>query len=147
MEIREFQKSDTVGCLALFDSHGGQAFQLTERTEFENYLALPQGPYYVAEFEGSIVACGGFCIQNDAARLTWGMVTKDLTGKGIGKLLLLYRLREISKAGISKISLDTSQHSAGFFEKFGFRIVSRETDGYGDGLHKLEMVKKMEVCA
>ncbi len=38
-----------------------------------------------------------------------------------------------------EVVLDTSQHSRGFFERFGFQQVARHRDGYGPGLDRCEM--------
>ncbi len=37
------------------------------------------------------------------------------------------------------IRLDTSQHTTGFYEKFGFEIIQIIENGYGPNLHKCEM--------
>jgi GNAT superfamily N-acetyltransferase len=147
VEIRAFQAADIADCLALFDSDAGESFSPAERGAFAQFLTSLPGPYFVAEHEGQIVGCGGFARDDRGMRLTWGMVRPDFRGHGIGKLLLMYRLREIGKLGAFQVGLDTSQKTAGFFEKFGFRPVSVEADGYGPGLDKIGMVKKMEVCA
>ena len=42
-----------------------------------------------------------------------------------------------------KISLDTSQHSYLFYEKFGFKMVDIEHDGYEKGMHKYYMIHNL----
>jgi len=60
----------------------------------------------------------------------------------LGRYLLLFRLREITKAGgIQMVHLDAPQHSAQFYEKQGFKVT-----GIASGLDRVEMVMKLAVC-
>lgn len=148
MEIRSYTPSDREACLAVFDSNIPGYFLANERAMFAKFLDELDSPYFVADHDGAVVACGGFAdVDGTATRLTWGMVRRDLHRNGVGKLLLFYRLRRIGDLNKPAVSLDTSQHTRAFFEKFGFRVVSIQQDGYGPGLDKIEMVKRLVVCA
>lgn len=95
------------------------------------------------EHEGVIVGCGGYAIeeQNALGRLVWGMVRSDSQKLGLGRYLLLFRLREITKAGgIRMVHLDTPQHSAQFYEKQGFKAIGIVKDD------RVEMMMKLAVC-
>lgn len=101
------------------------------------------------EQESAIVGCGGFFITEDIslARLVWGMVRRDWLRQGLGRFLLLFRLREIAKAGgVQMIRLETSQHSAPFFESQGFKVVRVTKDGTAEGLDRVELTMKLTVC-
>ena len=75
------------------------------------------------------------------ATLSWGMVDRNYHRNGIGTQLTNYRLNLLQSYKLDlKISLDTSQHSYLFYEKFGFKIVDIENDGYEKGMHKYNMV-------
>ena len=145
MEVRPYSPNDLAACLRLFDSNRPSYFTAEERGRFETFLAPPPGNYYVLENDGDLLGCGGFAVEPEAGlvSLTWGMVRQDLHRKGLGKFLLFYRLREIGKLpGISMVRLETSQPTAGFFEKAGgFRVVTHEPDG------RVTMVKKLVVCS
>ena len=79
--------------------------------------------------------------------MAWGMVGREWHRNGLGRLLLLYRVREIGKVGgVQRVSLDTSQHSAPFFEKQGFKVARVEKDAYAPGLDRIEMSMKLTVC-
>ena len=72
------------------------AFHPGNVPEFAEFLAKPNGPYFVMEHEGSIAGCGGYFITGESAvaRLVWGMVRRELQRHGLGRFLLLFRLRD-----------------------------------------------------
>lgn len=145
MDLRLYTPADRDACLAIFDSNTPAYFAPAERDEYAAFLAAPPGEYYVAEHDGAVIGCGGFALNAPApARLTWGMVHRDWQGKGVGRLLLLYRLRQLSRVapGAEFVALATTPAAQGFYEKLGFRAVS--TDSRADGL--VEMVKRLAVC-
>lgn len=63
--------------------------------------------------------------------------------KGIGKLLTQYRLEIMKNCYPNKTYvLETSQHTAAFYEKNGFHTIAIVQDGFGKGIDKCFM--KME---
>lgn len=127
MEIRPFTAADREGCLTVCDSIGGDRVALEK--------ALGEIPFFVAEHEGAIIGCGGFAVDGSTAHLLHGMVHRDWQRQGLGRFLLFYRMREISKAGaVVMVIAAPPEGAAGFFEKQGFR---RE-----QGV----LVKKLTVC-
>jgi ribosomal protein S18 acetylase RimI-like enzyme len=148
MDLRPYSPADRDGCLAVFDSNTPQYFKAHERADFEKFLDRPDCSYLVMEHDGAICGCGGYSVADDkAARLVWGMVRRDLQRQGLGRFLLMYRLRELTKtSGVEMVSLDTSQHTAPFFERQGFKIMRIAKNGYADGLDRVEMVKRLSVC-
>jgi N-acetylglutamate synthase-like GNAT family acetyltransferase len=142
MDVRSYLSSDRDGCLGVFDSNSPDFFQPGERREFEEFLDGSNGSYLVMEHEGTIAGCGGYFIteQRAVARLVWGMVRRELQRQGLGRLLLLFRLREITKAGdVERVVLDAPQRSAAFFQGQGFKLVAGGPD-------RVEMVMKLAVC-
>ena len=78
-------------------------------------------------------------------RMCWGMVKRSFHKQNYGKYLLLKRMEAICQLPqVEKISMDTSQHSKGFFEKLGFTVTEVEQDGYFPGLHRHELELKLE---
>jgi GNAT superfamily N-acetyltransferase len=130
MDIRPYVASDRNACLSIFDSN----FEAGQRPEFERFLDRPEGPYFVMEHEGATVGCGGYA----GASLVRGMIRRDFQRLGLGRFLLMYRLRKLE--GIQMVRLETPRSAVPFFEKQGFRAVRDGSDG-------VEMVKKMNVCA
>ena len=96
-----------------------------------------------------IAGCGGYFLTEDKAlaRLVWGIVRRDWHRQGLGRFLLLFRLREITKVGgVQMVRLETSQHSAPFFESQGFKVVRVAKDEYAAALDRVEMTMKLTVC-
>ena len=142
MDVRPYLSSDRDGCLAVFDSNSPDFFRSEDRREFEEFLNRPDGSYFVMEHDGAIAGCGGYFITGEraVARLVWGMVRRELQRQGLGRFLLLFRLREITKAGgVERVRLDALQHSAAFFQRQGFKLVAGGPD-------RVEMVMKLAVC-
>ncbi|WP_102128138.1 GNAT family N-acetyltransferase [Deinococcus planocerae] len=147
--IRPFTPTDRAACLALFDSNVPEFFLPPERAEFELWLDKPfdsgeYGEYFVLEDEGRVVACGGVWLDPQhperPAGFSWGMVARDAHRRGHGSVLLRFRLERLRELGAREVHLDTSQHTAPFYARFGFREVRRVPDGYGPGLDRVDMV-------
>ena len=150
MDLQPYLPDNRESCLAVFDSNTPRYFDLAEREEFESFLNQPNCSYFVMKHNDQIVGCGGYVIAEEGklARLVWGMVRSDLHKNGLGRFLLMFRLREIAKHdGIQAVRLSTSQHAALFFEKQGFKVMGVIENGYAPGLNRIEMVKKLIVCA
>lgn len=83
------------------------------------------------------MACGGYALTPGSATadLCWGMVHRDRRGQGIGRRLLIERIdRARVDAAVSAVALNTSQHTRGFYERFGFVTERVVPDGYAPGL-------------
>jgi N-acetylglutamate synthase-like GNAT family acetyltransferase len=149
MDIRRYLPADRDACLAVFDSNTPKFFRSHERRDFEEFLDGPGCSYFVMEHDAAIVGCGGYFVTEEKtlARLVWGMVRHDLQRQGLGRFLLLFRLREIAKAGgVQMVCLDTSQNTAVFFESQGFKVRRVTKDGYAARLDRVEMAMKLTVC-
>lgn len=149
MDLRPYAAADRGACLAVFDTNAPGAFDLAERPKFAAFLEGLTNPYVVMEHDGAVVGCGGYRIdaEHKMALLRWGMIRRDVQKMGLGRLLLLYRIREISKAASAeRVRLATAPPAARFFEKQGFKIVEVVKDGYAPGLDRVEMQMKLAVC-
>ncbi|MGE5176201.1 MAG: GNAT family N-acetyltransferase, partial [Hyphomicrobiales bacterium] len=117
---------------------------------FEEFLANPHGRYAVVQDGGRLVGCGGYVTGREGknARLVWGMIAPDCHGRGLGRLLALTRLRWIAALeGVERVSLDTSQKTAGFYLLFGFGPAKVVHDGYGPGLDRVDMELALDANA
>ena len=145
---RLFVPADTAACLALFDSNVPLFFLPSEQLDFEAYLRDP-GAYWVMEQESEVVACGGVwqapSRPERPAGLAWGMVRRDLHRSGLGSLLLHHRLAALRDLGAAECWIDTSQHSAPFLARHGFREVRRTQDFYGAGMDEVVMVNDLSL--
>ena len=154
-------------CVAIFESNVPEFVTKLERGQFAGFVDERICPYFVVKAtgepglqssetgspgsepglpgDGVVIACGGYHLGQDGARLCWGLVQRDLHHRGIGRFLLRSRLIRIyDECGDTVVTMDTSQLTSAFFERFGFRVVDRAEHGYGIESHKLEMELKLD---
>jgi predicted GNAT family N-acyltransferase len=142
MLIRYYATADRSSCLAVFDSNMPTYFDKSERAEFADFLSAPDAEYFVAESKGTVVACGGYVCGSDVteATLCWGMVHSAQHRASIGSTLLAWRLERLfSVAHVQVVKIETSQHTASFYSKFGFLTQHIHADGFGVGIDRVEM--------
>jgi predicted GNAT family N-acyltransferase len=128
-------------CLLVFKSNMPKYFLQEELNDFDKWLdeETSNGRYFVCLQENQVVACGGYFYDDDRqkAGLSWGMVNETLHGTGIGTQLTKFRIQEM-KATFPEATymIDTSQHTAPFYEKMGFVNKEITPNGFGEGMHK-----------
>ena len=99
---------------------------------------------HVATDVGTRTFCRTGPMPVQLADLCWGMVSQSHHRIRLGEFLLFGRLyRIISETTADRIRLATSQHTDGFFQKYGFSVESREADGFVEGLDKVEMLLEL----
>ena len=54
--------------------------------------------------------------------------------------MMLAVLQEANDNGVERVLIAASQHSGPFFAKFGAEQLDFIKDGWGDGMHKLDMI-------
>lgn len=138
-------------CIQLFVSNMPDFFAPSELADYGDFLdKLVQGGdrsegalyYYVGMVNDSPCACGGIGVSPDGlnARMVWGMVRRDRHRKGIGREFLGFRIKRIRELfPYASISLDTTQHSFGFFEKHGFEVTKVTPDYYAPAMDRYDM--------
>ncbi|RJF93926.1 GNAT family N-acetyltransferase [Sphingomonas cavernae] len=146
--IRGYRAEDRAMCLTLFDGNVPEYFHVSERADFEAFLDDLPERYLVVEDRGTIVGCGGFAIipEKRLAEFCWGMVARDRHRAGFGRMLAEERIARIAATGAADtISLETTQHSAGFFERLGFRTQSIRPAGFAPGMDLYLMTRAVVV--
>lgn len=144
--LRPYLPADRVICLDIFDSNTPRFFDPSERDKFARFLLDPVGSYFVVEREGRVLACGGYLVLADPsmAELTWGMVSGNQHGNGLGRFLVLSRLdlmRELPH--VSHAYINTSQLVQGFYAGLGFSLTRLKRDGHGVGIDSVELTLKL----
>ncbi|WP_218647408.1 GNAT family N-acetyltransferase [Sphingobium lactosutens] len=129
----------------MFDGNVPVFFAASERQDFVRFLEQDaiNSSYLVIERNGRVVACGGLAFEKDGktASLCWGMVDRGLQKTGLGNALTQARLTvAAAKPGVIQIRLDTSQHTQGFYARFGFQTERITQEGYGPGLDRWDML-------
>ncbi|KAA8702821.1 GNAT family N-acetyltransferase [Pseudomonas cannabina] len=140
--LRPYTLADRDRCLDIFNTNVPRYFDPAEREQFASFLMAPLGHYFVVERDGEVVACGGYLVLSDpsVAELTWGMVSSDRHGSGLGRFLTEARL-DVMRAlpGVTRAYINTSQRVQGFYSNLGFAVVSVEADGHGCGIDSVRM--------
>jgi len=144
-QFRLYTPDDRPACVALFAANTPHWFAAHEQEQYESFLDDDPGQYFLMLENGNIIGAGG--IEIEAARstgwLTWGMVVSTRHGEGLGKSLLEYRLEQLrADSRVARVCIDSSQHTAPFYEKYGFTTQRIIPDGYAKGLHRHEMELK-----
>ncbi|CAN5341851.1 GNAT family N-acetyltransferase [soil metagenome] len=141
MNIRPYESTDLEKVLVLFRSNIPKYFGPVEEPGLRDFLTDHTEYYYVIEINGEIVGAGGIGLNDDdSVSLCWGMVHHDHLGTGLGKVLTEYRIgrsREIF--GAKSLVTSTSQHTEGFYKKFGFVTFEHTPDGFGRGIDICKM--------
>lgn len=128
-------------CLLIFKSNMPKYFLLEEYNDFDKWLdekAL-NNRYFVYLQDNQVVACGGYFYDGNRkkAGLSWGMVHAGLHGTGIGTQLTAFRIQKMKEAFTGSIyMIDTSQHTAPFYQKMGFVTKEVTPNGFGEGLDR-----------
>lgn len=142
MEIRDYSPADLEGVVAVFRSNIPKYFAATEESGLRDFLNNLSGSYFVLEVDGTVVGAGGFAPNSDerSVSLCWGMIRSDHLGRGLGSEITRFRINAArEKYGGIPLVISTSQHTAGFYEKFGFSLLDRVADGFGQGLDICKM--------
>jgi ribosomal protein S18 acetylase RimI-like enzyme len=143
MEIRAYRNEDLEAVVAIFRSNIPKYFTPAEEAGLYEFLDGYAEDYYVIEVSGEVVGSGGIALnelESPTVSLCWGMVHRDHLGTGLGRNLTEFRIKySREKYGDVPLTIGTSQHTQGFYEKFGFRLTEYEKDGYGPGIDTCKM--------
>jgi predicted GNAT family N-acyltransferase len=144
MNLRPYEHRDLDAVVAIFRSNIPKYFGHEEEPGLHEFLGTDRADnYYVIEMDNEVVGAGGIAfndIDSPTVSLCWGMVREDFLGTGLGKELTRFRI-ELARdkyPGLP-ITIGTSQHTRGFYEKFGFRLVQHTPNGFGPGIDNCRM--------
>ncbi|AZA84390.1 GNAT family N-acetyltransferase [Chryseobacterium lactis] len=144
MKIINYTRIFRKDCIEIFRSNLPKFFALEELPLFENFLdQYTEENYFVVKTDDKVIGCGGFFLdtKHNTAGLSWGMVHADYHAKGIGKAFTQYRIDLLKKTYPSlPYKIETSQHTAEFYKKNGFRTVEIVPDGFSKGIDKYIMI-------
>ena len=143
MRIEPYQKEHFKTCMQIIQSNTPKYILPVEHLDYRNFLSRKHKKYFVFLKNNVLVACGGYGFNKTKtqAGLSWGLVHRRYHKQGYGSHLIKFRLHHVKSIYPDiEIHLGTSQHTYGFFEKFGFKIKKITKNGYGKGLNKYDMI-------
>lgn len=141
LQFRNYRPEDLDAVVEIFRSNIPKYFGPIEEPGLREFLSGRSEHYYVLEIAGKIVGAGGIDLNADrSVSLCWGMVHNDHLGTGLGKALTDYRIaRSREVFGDLPLVIATSQHTEGFYRKYGFVTVEHTPDGFGPGIDICKM--------
>ncbi len=141
--IRDYRPSDLEAVVGIFRSNIPKYFGPHEESGLRSYLSEFPHDYFIVEIDTCVVGSGGFALNKgdeQTVSLCWGMIRSDHLGTGLGKILTETRIARIrERFPEAPIVISTSQHTQGFYEKFGFVLTGHLHDGFGPGIDICEM--------
>lgn len=149
MKIRPYTEKDRTACLEILDGNTPEFFVASDHDALGGFLSHLPGPYFVGEEHEEVVACGGWALDSaKVALLTWGMVRRAQHGRGLGRMLLRFRLDAIkTDTRANVVRIHTVQLVQGFFAKEGFVAIDTVPNGFGPGLDRVTMELRLRTAA
>lgn len=137
--FRAYTPEDAEACLALFDANCPRFFAPGERADYAAYLDRVSA-YRMCLTDG--VVSGAFGVApglSGRAHLNWILIDPASQGMGIGRAMMRVAIDEARALGAGILDIAASQHSAPFFARFGARELAHMPDGWGPGMHRIDM--------
>lgn len=141
--IRAYTISDKEAVLELLRLNTPAFFAPEEKADLIFYLDNEIEFYFVMEADNTVVGCGGFNFSGDSTRgkISWDILHPDFQGKGLGSLLLKYRIEKLKEfKDLKKITVRTSQLAYTFYERSGFQLLEKIENYWAPGfdLYRME---------
>ena len=125
----------------MFDLNCPAFFAPDEREDYAGFLAGAPATYEVCVSDGRVLGAFGVTAGGSGnARVNWILLDPAVKGTGIGAAMMQRAIGLARDAGATRLDIAASHVSEPFFAKFGARTVSRHTDGWGEGMHRHDMV-------
>lgn len=141
--FRAYEARDRSACLELFDANCPDSFAPNEREEYADFLDSEAAEYEICVWgEGGgerVVGAFGLLGDDGTVRLRWIMVDPARQGSGLGSAIMSRVIDAGRERGEASLSIAASHRSAPFFSKFGAVVVRRTEDGWGPGMHRVDM--------
>ncbi|MEP7347534.1 MAG: GNAT family N-acetyltransferase [Gemmatimonadaceae bacterium] len=140
--FRAYRPPDDVECLALFDENCPAFFAPNERDDYQAFLREDLSRYEVCVIDDHVVGAFGVFLEAKGLALRWILLSPNVQGKGIGSAIMSRVLEVVRGHGGAVLHIAASHKSAPFFAKFGAQEVATTPDGFGPGMHRVDMVLK-----
>lgn len=139
--MRPYSPADRDACLALFDANCPEFFAANERADYEAFLdAMPDGYEVSALADGAIAGAYGLIARAPGvASLNWILVDPRSQRQGTGSAMMRRAAELAATKGVTLITIAASHKSAPFFARFGAVPLQETPDGWGPGMHRIDM--------
>ena len=137
--FRRYTNRDADACLAIFDANCPDYFAPNERADFAAFLAGHPEGYELCLLNGTPVGAYGLSVQNRVGTLNWILIAPSAHGAGVGSAIMRRVLKRGEAHDLSCVKIAASHKSKGFFSKFAARTLTTVEDGWGPGMHRVDM--------
>ena len=138
--FRTYSPRDREICLAIFDANCPEFFAPNERADYEIFLDLEPAGYELFLSDGDIVGAYGLIGEESKCRsLNWILLSRQAQGLGLGSILIERAISLAKKAKLACINIAASHLSANFFAKYGAVSICKLKNGWGPGMHRIDM--------
>ncbi|MFT7686710.1 MAG: hypothetical protein ACI9FB_002056 [Candidatus Azotimanducaceae bacterium] len=140
ISFRPYTPFDKPVCLALFDKNCPAFFAPNERLDYTSFLDANRRKYELCLVEGEIVGAFGLIGRGlQRKSLHWILLSPNSHGMGIGSSIM-DRVSTLARTSeVRLITIAASHKSAPFFARFGAIEVSTIENGWGPGMHRVDM--------
>ncbi|EAQ99123.1 GNAT family N-acetyltransferase [Congregibacter litoralis] len=142
--LRPCRRSDREACLALFDANCPAFFAPNEREDYVLFLDESPESYQVATAAGRVIGAYGVFRRGERVAINWILLAPDAQGMGLGALFMERAVEEARALGGKVLNIAASHLSAPFFQRFGALERGRVTNGWGPGMHRVDMALMIE---
>jgi GNAT superfamily N-acetyltransferase len=141
VEFAGYSLEHREACLAVFDENCPEFFAPNERADYTDFLDRVGADYRVCRRDGLVV--GAFGLMQGAAageaHLNWILLSPSAQGAGLGRAIMGEVAAIAASRGVTRVAIAASHRSAPFFARFGARELVRTEDGWGPGMHRVDM--------
>jgi GNAT superfamily N-acetyltransferase len=144
ISFRCYAANDKDACLRLFDENCPAFFSPNERADYAQFLDAAPSGYEVCMLDGAVIGAYGLVGADQAWRhLNWILISAKVQGLGIGSVFIDRTIRIGKAANIVGIKIAASHLSAPFFAKNGAVQLRMIENGWGIGMHRIDMELKL----
>lgn len=140
VDFRPYLRTDRATCLCLFDANCPEFFAPGERLDYASFLDASPAGYELCLVNDEVVGAFGLTVNDRLRRtLSWMLFNPSAQGLGFGSAVMARVMTLAISVGLEAVEIAASHKSAPFFTKFGAVINRFTPDGWGTGMHRVDM--------
>ena len=138
--FRPYSSTDKSVCLGLFDANCPEFFAPNERVDYAEFLDANPFDYELCLTEDKVAGAFGLSEHGlQQKSLNWILLNPRSQGLGIGPVIMSRISAVALDSGASLINIAASHKSSPFFAKFGAIEIATIDNGWGSGMHRVDM--------
>ena len=140
LEFKDYSMESFNDCIELFDLNCPEFFASIEKNDYIEFLNQTKEGYVTIHHDSILIgAYGVHKTSSESASQSWTLIHPKYQNQGIGRLIMERIFSYLESNQLDKLFLSTSQQTEAFFMKFGAIRIDYIENGWGEGLHRIEM--------